>query len=226
MCHNNEDNLLDTFQHKGRRKRLIEQLEEKGITDEGVLEAIAAIPRHGFVESAFSDEAYEDRALPIQSGQTISQPFTVAFMTQLLELKKGDKVLEIGTGSGYQAAILACMGARVYSVERYNRLYLDAKERLEDLELKVELKVGDGTQGWKAQAPYDAIIVTAASPSIPDALMQQMAVGGRMVIPVGSLELQRMYLVKRIGKKEWEKKILQAFKFVPLIGRFGFSDQG
>lgn len=205
---------------------MIEQLEAKGITDETVLEAMAAIPRHGFVESAFSAEAYEDRALPIQSGQTISQPFTVAYMTQLLEIKKGTKVLEIGTGSGYQAAILAKMGAKVYSIERDSRLFREAQARLEDLELHVEQKLGDGSEGWKDKGPYEAIIVTAASPSIPPSLIEQLKKKGRLVIPVGSLAKQRMCLVKKLGNQEFEKKILQAFKFVPLIGRFGFEDQG
>ncbi|MCI4668444.1 MAG: protein-L-isoaspartate(D-aspartate) O-methyltransferase [Bacteroidia bacterium] len=217
--------MLDTFIHKGKRKRLVELLEKKGISDEAVLEAIGAIPRHGFVEGAFSAEAYEDKALPIHAGQTISQPFTVAFQTQLLQIKKGQKVLEIGTGSAYQAAILAKMGAKVYSIEREARLHREAAVRLEDLGLEVMLKYGDGTQGWLENAPYQGIIVTAASPSVPDSLMKQMAIGGRMVIPVGSLEKQRMYLVKRVNRAEWTKEILQSFKFVPLIGRFGFPDQ-
>jgi len=217
---------LDTFKHKGRRRRLIELLEEKGITDEKVLEAMASIPRHGFVEGAFSEEAYEDKALPIHSGQTISQPFTVAFQTQLLDIKPGKKVLEIGTGSGYQAAILAKMGAKVFSIERDLRLHKEAKARLEDLGLDVNVHLGDGSQGWEAQSPFDAIIVTAASPSVPDALKKQLAVGGRLVIPVGDLEKQRMTLLHRQSKDEWETQILQSFKFVPLIGRFGFSDQG
>ncbi|MEO0896962.1 MAG: protein-L-isoaspartate(D-aspartate) O-methyltransferase [Bacteroidota bacterium] len=217
--------LLDTFKHKGLRKRLINQIEERGITDEKVLAAMLAIPRHGFVEGAFAEEAYEDKALPIHNGQTISQPFTVAFQTQLLQVKKNMKVLEIGTGSGYQAAILAKMGARVFSVERDYRLHKEAKEKLDDLSLPVALRHGDGTEGWKAHAPFDRIIVTAASPSIVETLKQQLAIGGRMVIPVGSLATQKMTLAIRLSKNEWEIRRLQSFKFVPLLGRFGFPDQ-
>ncbi|MEO0581433.1 MAG: protein-L-isoaspartate(D-aspartate) O-methyltransferase [Bacteroidota bacterium] len=216
--------MIDTFKHKGQRKRLIEQLAQRGITDEAVLEAMGAIPRHGFVESAFRDEAYEDKALPIHNDQTISQPFTVAFQTELLKLKPKMKVLEIGTGSGYQAAILAQMGMKVFSVERDRRLHLEAKSRLEDLELKVELFHGDGSKGWPEKMEFDRIIVTAASPSIPLPLKEQLKKNGRLVIPVGTLDKQKMTLVTRINKNEWREERLQAFRFVPLVGQYGFKE--
>ncbi|MEL6134580.1 MAG: protein-L-isoaspartate(D-aspartate) O-methyltransferase [Bacteroidota bacterium] len=216
--------MIDTFKHKGLRKRLIEQLAQRGISDEAVLEAMGKIPRHGFVEGAFAESAYEDKALPIHNNQTISQPFTVAFQTELLQLKPKMKVLEIGTGSGYQAAILAEMGMKVYSVERDRRLHLEAKAKLEDLELKVELFYGDGSKGWPEKIAFDRIIVTAASPSIPLPLKEQLKKNGRMVIPVGTLDKQKMTLVTRINKNEWREERLQVFRFVPLLGQYGFKE--
>ena len=177
--------MLDTYKHKGQRARLVEELEEKGINDPKILEAIGKVPRHLFVENAFQHEAYEDKALPIQSGQTISQPFTVAYQTYSLDLKPKMKILEIGTGSGYQAAILAQMGMKVFSVELDARLHREAKERLDNLGLKVKLHKGDGSMGWPTFQPYERIIVTAASPGIPDQLKQQLEVGGLMILPVG-----------------------------------------
>ncbi len=169
--------MIDTFKHKGLRQRLIEELIEKGITDELVLEAMGKVPRHGFVEGAFGDEAYVDKALPIKRGQTISQPFTVAYQTQLLKLKPKMKILEIGTGSGYQAAILAMMGMKVFTIEIDRRLHLEAKERLADLELKAKFLLGDGTLGWPTFQPFERILVTAASPEVPAPLFSQLEEG-------------------------------------------------
>ncbi|MDX2286502.1 MAG: protein-L-isoaspartate(D-aspartate) O-methyltransferase [Bacteroidia bacterium] len=216
--------MLDTFKHKGQRARLVEDLIRKGITDEAVLEAMRQVPRHLFVEGAFADEAYLDKPLPIQSGQTISQPFTVAYQTQLLRLKPKMKVLEIGTGSGYQAAILAAMGMRVFSVEVERRLHLEARTRFGELGFEVRQHLGDGSQGWSLYAPYDRILVTAASPAAPQALREQLVLGGRLVLPVGNRDVQRMTVVTRLARLEFETEILQEFRFVPLRGKFGFAD--
>lgn len=216
--------MLDTYKHKGQRARLVEELELKGITDKKILDAFMDVPRHAFVENAFQHEAYEDKALPIQSGQTISQPFTVAYQTLRLRLKPKMKVLEIGTGSGYQAAILAAMGMRVFSVEIDARLHREAKERLENLNLKVKLHKGDGSLGWPLFQPYERIIVTAASPGIPDSLKQQLEVGGLMILPVGNRSQQQMTLVKKISRREFEIQKLDHFQFVPLRGKYGFED--
>ena len=175
--------MLDTFKHKGQRARLVEILMEKGITDERVLSAIGAVPRHAFVEGVFASEAYDDKALPIHSGQTISQPFTVAFQTQLLRLKPKMKVLEIGTGSGYQAAVLCAMGVRLFTVEIDPRLHRDAAARLNELGYAPKLLCGDGSQGWLTYQPYEAIIVTAASPAVPEPLKRQLETRKR---PTGS----------------------------------------
>jgi protein-L-isoaspartate(D-aspartate) O-methyltransferase len=207
------------------RARLIRQLEERGITDEDVLRAMNEVPRHGFVASALTEEAYQDKALPIQSGQTISQPFTVAYMTQLLQLKPRMKVLEIGTGSGYQAAILAEMGMKVFSIEYDQRLHQSAKARLEDLGYSVTLTQGDGSEGWNRYAPYERIIVTAASPAAPDSLKQQLEQGGRLVIPVGSRGQQHMQVITRRDRYEFEVETLSPFHFVPLRGRYGFEEE-
>ncbi|MGF1669600.1 MAG: protein-L-isoaspartate(D-aspartate) O-methyltransferase, partial [Balneolaceae bacterium] len=175
-----------------RRKRLVDSLRDKGIKDESVLQAINKVPRHLFVDTALENRAYEDNALPIGMNQTISQPYTVAAQTELLKVNKGDKILEIGTGSGYQAAILCEMGASVYSVERHRELYERAMDILKMLGYTVQLKLGDGTKGWSAYAPYDGIIVTAGAPVVPDDLIEQLSIGGRLVIPVGSEYSQKM----------------------------------
>ena len=214
--------MIDTYKHKGRRKRLADEIAKRGITDERILKAIRVVPRHLFVEGVFNEEAYADKPLPIASGQTISQPFTVAFMTELLVLKPKMKILEIGTGSGYQAAILAEMGMRVFSVEIDRRLHYEASERLSELGYNVRLHLGDGSRGWEKYQPYERIIVTAASPSVPEALKRQLEIGGIMVIPVGTLDLQQMTVVKRKGRHEFEISTLNDFKFVPLRGRYGF----
>ncbi|MEL7530086.1 MAG: protein-L-isoaspartate(D-aspartate) O-methyltransferase [Bacteroidota bacterium] len=215
--------MLDTFKHKGQRKRLVQELMDRGITDKGVLDAILAVPRHKFVDTAFEADAYVDKALPIPQGQTISQPFTVAYQSQLLRLKSKMKVLEIGTGSGYQAAVLCKMGVRVFSVEIDPKLHHLAKSRLEDMECSTKLLQGDGSKGWPLYQPFDRIIVTAASPRVPEPLKKQLAVGGIMVIPTGDLDQQNMLVVQRKSTNEYEIETLQAFRFVPLRGKHGFA---
>lgn len=206
-----------------RRKALVHQLEEKGIRDSAVLAAIGSIPRHIFLDTALENRAYEDRALPIGCGQTISQPYTVAAQTELLEVENGHKVLEIGTGSGYQAAILCHMGANVNSVERHEVLYHKAKEMLHDLGYRPNLKLGDGTLGWSAYAPYDGIVVTAGAPVVPNDLIKQLTIGGKLVVPVGNRKNQVMIRITRVSEDSYEEEQLQNFKFVPLIGKKGWA---
>lgn len=207
------------------RKKLVEVLREKGIKNERVLNAIGKIPRHKLIDTALHTKAYHDTALPIGMGQTISQPFTVAAQTELLAINPGDKILEIGTGSGYQCMILCEMGADVYSVERHSELYHKAKEALRDFGYKAMLKVGDGTIGWSTYAPYDGIVVTAGAPVVPDDLVNQLNIGGRLVIPVGNNEKQVMLRIIRVGENEYEREELADFKFVPLIGEKGWGDK-
>lgn len=221
----NWSRLLDSYKHKGLRAKLVKHLRAKGIEDEELLEAFNAVPRHFFVESAFAEAAYEDRPLPIGDGQTISQPYTVALQTQMLELKKGMKVLEIGTGSGYQAAILCELGMKVFSIERHRSLQRNAQALLDEMGYKPRLKWGDGSAGWITYAPYDRILVTAASPSIPETLKKQLAIGGRLVIPVGDRDLQTMMLVDRISEKEFRITEAQHFRFVPLVGKYGWKEE-
>jgi len=206
-----------------RRKELVDNLKIKGIENETVLQAFNRVPRHLFIDTALENRAYEDNALPIGMGQTISQPYTVAAQTELLEVKKGNKVLEIGTGSGYQAAILCELGAKVYSVERHQELYERAREILKKLGYKVQLKLGDGTKGWSAYAPYDGIVVTAGAPIVPDDLINQLAVGGRLVIPVGSEQSQKMTRITRKSESSYKEEQFRNFKFVPLIGEKGWD---
>ncbi|MEX0647425.1 MAG: protein-L-isoaspartate(D-aspartate) O-methyltransferase [Balneolaceae bacterium] len=209
--------------HSNRRNQLVKKLQEKGITNRDVLQAVGAVPRHLFVDTALENRAYEDTALPIGNGQTISQPYTVAIQTELLDVKKGEKILEIGTGSGYQAAILCQIGADLYSVERHEKLYLNAKTILQKLDYRPHLKCGDGTLGWSAYAPYDGIVVTAGAPVVPDELMQQLAVGGRLVVPVGDQTSQTMVKITRVSEDDFKEEHLNNFKFVPLIGKKGWS---
>lgn len=202
------------------RSELIEMLRERGITDERVLQAISLVPREVFTPSAFQQRAYEDSALPISCGQTISQPYTVAMMTQLLEAQPGMKVLEIGTGSGYQAAVLHAMGMKVFSIERHADLLADARRNLEKIGANVATHLGDGTLGWSSYAPYDRIIVTAGAPRIPSPLLRQLAPDGRLVIPIGNRDLQRMEVAIKVGDtNEYDLYDYGEFKFVPLIGR-------
>lgn len=207
----------DTLRDKGLRRKLIKELESKGIKDKKVLEAMMALPRHLFVDTAFRELAYTDQALRIAHEQTISQPYTVAFMTEQLQVNKHDKVLEIGTGSGYQAAVLAVMGARVYTVERIRGLYLSAQKIMEKLGLHVRFFYGDGYKGLPAYAPFDKIIVTAGAPEIPQALVEQLRPDGRMVIPVGEGELQEMLLVTKDASGQVQKQKLGGFRFVPML---------
>lgn len=206
-----------------QRRELVENLRLKGISDESVLHAIARIEREKFVQSVMKPNAYKDIALPIGYGQTISQPFTIAIMTQSLEVKKGDKVLEIGTGSGYQAAILFEMGAKVYSIERNIDIYNQVLKKFEKLGIRVHCKCGDGTLGWDAYAPFDKIIVTAGAPDIPEALKKQLSVYGKMVIPVGSMNSQTLKVLTKTTEDEFEIEEIPSFVFVPLIGREGWQ---
>ena len=209
--------LNNTDKHHGLRNQLVSLLKEKGIVDKYVLEAINKIPRHLFLNSTFADFAYQDKAFPIGEGQTISQPYTVAFQTQLLEVKKDHKILEIGTGSGYQTAVLFLMGAKVYSVERQNKLFKQTSILLPKLGIRPKhLSFGDGYKGLPDHAPFDSIIVTAGAPTIPQALMAQLKIGGRLVIPLGE-EKQIMTLLIRKNETQFEKHEFGDFKFVPLL---------
>jgi protein-L-isoaspartate(D-aspartate) O-methyltransferase len=217
-----QTSMKDTFKHIGLRMALVEQLRKKGISDEKVLAAIGAVPRHFFLDSAFAEHAYQDKAFAIGEGQTISQPYTVAFQTQLLQIQPGDKVLEVGTGSGYQAAILCHLGAKVFSIECKRKLFLQAKKILTHLHMKPMLLFGDGSVGLPSQAPFQAIIVTAAAPAVPQALIDQLDEGGRLVIPVGNLEQQQM---QRITKKDGKPvtETFDTFTFVPMTGKYGWQ---
>ena len=209
--------MKDTFKHKGLRKQLVAILVSKGITNTNVLEAIGSIPRHLFMDSSFVDHAYQDKAFPIAASQTISQPYTVAFQSELLEINPGDKILEIGTGSGYQAAVLCLLGAHVYSIERQLELFKKTSKFLPKIGYVCKrLIFGDGYKGLPDEAPFDRIIVTAGAPFVPKPLMSQLKIGGRLVIPVGD-EDQIMTLYVRKGAKEFEKHELGNFKFVPLL---------
>lgn len=209
--------MRDLAKHQGLRNQLVEVLMKKGITDKNVLQAIKTIPRHLFLDSSFENFAYQDTAFPIGAGQTISQPYTVAFQSQLLEVKRDDKVLEIGTGSGYQTAVLYGMGARVFSVERQNELYKKTSVLLPKLGIRAKhLTFGDGYKGLPNFAPFDSIIVTAGAPFIPQPLMAQLKIGGRLVIPVGE-EQQVMTLLIRKNETQFEKHEFGDFKFVPML---------
>ncbi|MBN1638939.1 MAG: protein-L-isoaspartate(D-aspartate) O-methyltransferase [Ignavibacteriales bacterium] len=210
------------YEHE--REKLINSLRKKNITDKEVLKAMLKVHRHLFVPSAMINHAYDDVPLPIGFDQTISQPYTVAFMTQLLRLKDGCKVLEIGTGSGYQAAILYEMGMKVFSIERNFELFNTTRKLLEALEYRVALKCGDGSIGWSEFAPYDGIIVTAGSPQIPKSLKKQLAENGRLVIPVGDRFTQSLFIVTR-EKDDFRIEEEPSFRFVPLIGREGWKER-
>ncbi len=209
--------MKDTNKHQGLRNQLAKLLEDKGIIDKNVLEAIKKIPRHLFLNSSFEDFAYQDKAFPIGAGQTISQPHTVAFQSQLLEVKKDQKILEIGTGSGYQTAVLCLLGAKVYSVERQNELFKTTSALLPKLGIRPKhLSFGDGYKGLPNHAPFDSIIVTAGAPIIPQALMAQLKIGGKLVIPVGDKD-QIMTMLIRKNETQFEKHEFGDFKFVPLL---------
>jgi protein-L-isoaspartate(D-aspartate) O-methyltransferase len=209
--------MTDDFEAKGKRKNLISELRQKGITDEEVLRAMDCVPRHLFMDPAFLNHAYIDKAFPITSGQTISQPYTVAVQTSLLKVNKRDKVLEIGTGSGYQAAILAEMGAKVYTIERYRELYLKAQAILLSLGYHADFFYGDGHAGKPQYGPFDGIIITAATNEIPPALLKQLKTGGRLVAPLGDDSSQTMTLVQRTGEDAFEYSSHGLFVFVPML---------
>jgi protein-L-isoaspartate(D-aspartate) O-methyltransferase len=207
------------------RQELVDKISKNNITDVNVLKAIGNVERHKFIPEALKDHAYKDVALPIGYGQTISQPYTVAYMTQALDLKPDSKVLEIGTGSGYQAAILEYMGMKVYSIERQFEIYIRTQKLFDKLGIRVHTKYGDGTIGWEEYAPYDGIIVTAGSPSVPNAHKKQLAINGRLVIPVGTKHSQKLKIITKLDEQTFEERDVPEFSFVPLIGREGWNEK-
>jgi protein-L-isoaspartate(D-aspartate) O-methyltransferase len=215
--------LEDTYRHKGMRKLLVSTLVEKGIKNPDVLRAIEKVPRHFFFERAFLEHAYQDKAFPIGEGQTISQPYTVAFQTQLLAPKPGQKVLEIGTGSGYQAAILAELGVKLFTVEYNRNLYNRASQLLTQMGYNIRMYCGDGSLGLPVYAPFDKIIVTAGAPAVPKTLVDQLAIGGSLVIPVGDNEKQQMLRINKLDENKISKESFQMFSFVPLLGKHGWK---
>ena len=209
--------MEDNFRHKGMRKKLIENLRQLGIIDERVLEAFYAVPRHFFLDLAFIEQAYSNTAFQIGAGQTISHPKTVAFQTQLLDVKKGHKILEIGTGSGFQTSILCAMGARVYSIERQKELFAKAKKLIHHLGYVPHLFLGDGYKGQPSYAPYDGIIVTCGAPFVPEALKNQLKVGGKLIIPIGEGEKQTMLCLKKNEDGSFLEEEKGTFSFVPML---------
>lgn len=209
----------DTYRHKGLRKKLLQTIIAKGITDERVLDAILEVPRHFFLDSAFDEKAYEDIAFPIGEGQTISQPYTVAYQSQLLELKPFQKVLEIGTGSAYQAVVLAELGAQVYTIERQKKLF-DANKTFQFLKKYHSIKFfyGDGFEGLPTYGPYDKVIITAAAPEIPQKLIKQLKPGGMMVIPLGAGDVQQMMRITKLENGAMKEEVFEKFSFVPMLG--------
>jgi len=214
--------LQDSYIHKGQRKTLVEVVKRKGIKDESVLEAIKTFPRHFFFDSALHSHAYEDKAFPIGEGQTISQPYTVAFQTELLQVKPGDRVLEIGTGSGYQASILYLLGAEVHSIEFKKKLYERSKKLLPQLRINIHFYFGDGSLGLPDKAPFDKILVTAGAPVVPQALTEQLGIGGILVIPVGDRTSQKMLRLTKKSENEIFQEEFDNFSFVPLLGEEGW----
>ncbi len=216
-------NYEDTYRHKGLRKKLIDILKEKGITDNNVLEAINNIPRHFFLDSAFDEIAYEDRAFPISDGQTISQPYTVAYQTQLLQVKPNEKILEIGTGSIYQASVLAEMGAKVFTIERQKNLFEMTKDFIfKSKYSNLKFFYGDGFEGLPTYAPFDKVIITAAAPFVPPQLIEQLKTGGKMVIPVDEGSHQRMLRLTKKADGSYNEEAFENFSFVPMLsGRNG-----
>ncbi len=209
--------MIDTFRHKGLRKKLIEEIRSKGINDQILLEAFDRVPRHFFMDSSFIHFAYKDQAFPIGCNQTISQPYTVAFQTQLLEIKKHDKVLEVGTGSGYQAAILLELGTKLYTIERHRELFLSAQSLLKNMKYKAHFHYGDGYEGLPAFAPFDKILITAGAPGIPEKLVKQLKPGGILVLPLGDRSGQVMTKLVKISDNETQITEHGHFIFVPLV---------
>ncbi|MBU2554402.1 MAG: protein-L-isoaspartate(D-aspartate) O-methyltransferase [Bacteroidetes bacterium] len=210
--------MEDLYRHKGMRKKLVESIRKKGIQDERVLEAINTIPRHFFLDSSFLEFAYEDKPFPIGSGQTISQPYTVAFQSELLQVAKGEKILEIGTGSGYQACILEHLGAKVFTIERQKRLFDKTKRFLQEYGYKVKIFYGDGNLGLATFGPFDKILITAAAPDLHNNLISQLKTGGIIVVPLGSGEVQTMMRYTKLPDGRLEAESFGAFRFVPLLG--------
>ena len=213
----------DTYKHKGKRNALVRTIKSKGITEEGVLKAIGSVPRHYFFDPAFLEHAYQDKAFPIGQGQTISQPYTVAFQTELLHIQPGDKVLEIGTGSGYQACILIEMGAKMFTIELNKVLFNKARKFLPVMGYKPFFSHGDGSKGWPSQAPFDKILVTAGAPKIPQNLIDQLKIGGILVIPVGNRQRQVMIRLTKERDHKVKKEEFNYFAFVPLLGEKGWK---
>ncbi len=209
--------LNDTLRHQGMRKKLVEGLKIKGIRNPQILEAINTVPRHLFMESTFINFAYKDQAFPIGAGQTISQPYTVAFQTQLLQIEKNDKILEIGTGSGYQAAVLIELGAKVFTIERQKELYVKVQNFLPEIGYSPAIFFGDGYKGLPNLAPFDKILVTAGATSVPEELKKQLKIGGRLVIPVGNSKRQEMIVITRVSDSEFKSEKDGGFVFVPLL---------
>ena len=209
----------DTYRHKGLRKKLTDIVRAKGITDDKVLDIINKIPRHYFLDSAFDEKAYEDIAFPIGEGQTISQPYTVAYQSQLLEVKPFQKVLEIGTGSAYQAVVLAELGAQVYTIERQKKLF-ESNKKFEFLKkyLSVKFFYGDGFEGLPTYGPFDRVIITAAAPEIPQKLIQQLKPNGMMVIPLGAGDVQQMMRLTKLENGSIKEEVFENFSFVPMLG--------
>lgn len=210
--------FIDNYRERGARKLLVKQLEKRGISDKAVLQAIGKVPRHFFFDETFWIKAYEDIAFPIGDGQTISQPYTVAYQTELLHIKPGDKVLEIGTGSGYQTCVLMELGAEVFTIERQPNLYNRVIQVLPYIGYRPHFFCGDGSKGIPQHAPYDKIIVTAGAPMVPEIMLRQLKIGGILVIPVGDEKEQKMVTVLRAGDDEFERIELDTFRFVPLVG--------
>jgi protein-L-isoaspartate(D-aspartate) O-methyltransferase len=209
--------MQDTYKHKGLRRQLIKELKEKGISDQRILDAFDAIPRHFFLDLAFLEQAYSNMAFQIGAGQTISHPYTVAFQTSLLEIIKGHKILEIGTGSGFQTCVLSHMGAKVFSIERQKELHIKAKKIIQELNFNPRLSYGDGFKGWPIFAPFDAILVTCGAPFIPEDLKNQLKIGGKLVIPLGEGSTQQMKRLIRIDEKTFKEEDFGCFKFVPML---------
>ncbi len=223
MLHYQSSLQQDSFRHKGMRRSLVRQIAAKGIRDTAVLQAIENVPRHLFLEAVFLEQAYEDKAFPIGEGQTISQPYTVAYQTQLLQAQKGQKVLEVGTGSGYQAAVLAGLGVNVFSVEYNNVLFNRTKALLAQLRYPIHVFYGDGSCGLPAYAPFDRILVTAGAPAVPESLTEQLKPGGMLVIPVGNNKNQEMLRITRLADGELRQEKFDKFSFVPLLGHEGWK---
>ncbi|MFD1631441.1 protein-L-isoaspartate(D-aspartate) O-methyltransferase [Pseudopedobacter beijingensis] len=210
--------FIDNYRERGARKQLVEELKAKGISDSNVLKAIGNVKRHYFFDETFWNQAYQDKAFPIGEGQTISNPYTVAYQSELLHINKGDKILEIGTGCGYQTCVLLELGAKVVTIERQEKLYERTSKMLPYLGYHAEFYLGDGSRGIPEHAPYDKIIVTAGAPFVPEILLRQLKIGGIIVIPVGDEKSQKMTTVLRVSENEFDKIVLDTFRFVPLLG--------